>query len=184
MPALDASARPGPIVQHCYVVRDLEAACARFHRLLGIGPFVGGTLATLDDHVYRGRPAAPIALRGVFAQSGDLNIELVELVSSAPSAFHDMYPDGGEGFHHVAMFCDDYHATRDAFVAQGLPIASEFVAPFGTPICYVDATARYGHMIELYPEDETIRAMYAQTRAAALAWDGQALIVPWNDINI
>lgn len=156
---------PAAIVQNCYVVRDLEAACQRFHRLYGIGPFVGGANATLDDHIHRGQPAAPIALRGVFVQSGDLNIELVELLSSAPNAFNDMYPDGREGFHHVAIFCDDYIRERDALVAQGHPMASEFTTSFGASICYIDATATLGHMIELYPENRIIRAMYAQARA-------------------
>ncbi len=175
---------PAAIVQNCYVVRDLEAACARLHRLYGIGPFVGGATAELSRHVYRGRPADPIVLRGVFVQSGDLNIELVQLLSDAPSAFHDMYPDGGEGFHHVAMFCDDYSATRDAFVAEGLAVASEFVTPFDASICYIDVTGTLGHMIELYPENAIIRAMYAQARDAAVDWDGRDLIVPWNDIDL
>ena len=171
---------PLTIVQNCYVVRDLDEACARLGALYGIGPFVGGGEGTLDNHVHRGAPAPPIRIRGVFVQSGDLNIELVELLSDAPSAFHDMYPDGGEGFHHNAMFCPDYTATRDAFVAAGMPVASEFVTAFGAKICYMDARATHGHMIELYPEDATIRAMYARARSAAEDWDGRDLIVPWS----
>jgi hypothetical protein len=70
------------VVQVAYVVPDLEAACGAFHRLYGLGPFVSGEgVRTLDEHVYRGVAAAPpIAFRGVFVQSGDLNIELIELV--------------------------------------------------------------------------------------------------------
>lgn len=168
------------IVQNCYVVRDLDAACTRLRALYGIGPFVGGGEGVLDNHVYRGSPAEPIRIRGVFVQSGDLNLELVQLLSSAPSAFHDLFPDGGEGFHHTAMFCPDYAATRDAFVAAGMPVASEFVTAFGAAICYVDARAAHGHMIELYSEHPTIRAMYARARDAAADWDCCDLIVPWN----
>ena len=66
----------------------------------------------LADHVYRGQPADPIRIRGVFVQSGELNIELIELISDAPSAFHDMF--GGatrEGLHHSALFAADYDGT-------------------------------------------------------------------------
>ncbi|MDX1581773.1 MAG: VOC family protein, partial [Alphaproteobacteria bacterium] len=91
------------IVQNCYVVRDLEQACARLHGMYGIGPFLGGAESALTSHHYRGREEEPIRIRGVFVQSGDLNIELVQLLSQGPSAFHDMFPDGGEGFHHVAL---------------------------------------------------------------------------------
>ncbi len=173
--------RPWPmrVIQNCYVVKDLDEACRRLHRLYGIGPFLGGGSGELAQHVYRGRPAPPIGIRGVFAQSGDLNIELVQLLTTAPSAFHDMFPAGAEGFHHVAMFCDDYVARRDAFVAEGFEVASEFTVSFGARICYVDARAALGHMIELYPESAIIRGMYQQTREAARRWDGKELIIPW-----
>lgn len=171
---------PVKIVQNCYIVRNLEQACERLHRLYGIGPFLGGGYAELAEHVHRGRPAPPIGLRGVFVQSGDLNLELVELVSTTPSAFHDMFPNGQEGFHHAAMFCADYAGQRDAFIAAGLPLASEFSVPFGAQICYIDAREPLGHMLELYPENEIIRAMYRQTREAAENWDGRELIIPWN----
>ncbi len=170
---------PARIVQNCYVVADLEEGCARFNRLFGIGPFVGGNSFELGDHVYRGRPAPPVAMRGVFVQSGDLNIEIVEVNSRTPSAFADMFGAGEEGLHHVAMFCDDYAASRDRFVAAGMPVASEFVLGFGPQICYIDARQPLGHMIELYPENAIIRGMYAQARDAAARWDGRQLIVPW-----
>ncbi len=167
------------IVQNCYVVRDLEAACERMHRLYGIGPFVGGVEAELGDHAYRGEPTEPIRLRGVFVQSGDLNIELVQLLSTTPSAFHDMFSNGAEGFHHVATFCEDYERDRDEFVAQGYRVASEFTTAFGAKICYIDARSTLGHMIELYPENTVIRGMYAQARREAETWNGAPLIVPW-----
>jgi hypothetical protein len=170
---------PAQVVQNCYVVRDLPAACERLHRLYGIGPFLGGNEFELGQHLYRGRPAPPIAARGVFVQSGDLNLELVELISTTPSAFHDLFPNGQEGLHHVAMFCDDYVARRDAFVAQGLPVASEFTVSFGAQICYIDARDPLGHMIELYPESDIIRAMYRQTIDEAARWDRRRLIMPW-----
>lgn len=169
------------IVQNCYVVPDLEQACVQMHRLYGIGPFLGGQPGELRDHVYRGRAAAAIRYRSVFVQSGELNIELIQPLSAAPSAFHDMFPGGGPGFHHVAIFCDDYVRERDAFVAAGFPVASEFTAGVGAQICYIDARAVLGHMIELYPEHAAIRAKYQQTRDAAAAWDGRELIIPWSN---
>ena len=149
------------------------------HRLYGIGPFVGGGEGVLDHHVYRGEPAPPIRIRGVFVQSGELNIELLQLVSTTPSAFHDLFPDGGEGFHHTAIFCPDYERTRDDWVAAGCAVASEFETAFGARICYVDARATHGHMVELYPEHPVIRGMYREAREAAARWDGRELIVPW-----
>ena len=167
------------IVQNGYVVRDLEQACARLHAMFGIGPFVGGVEMLLDDNRYRGAPAEPIRLRGVFVQSGDLNIELVEILSTGPSAFHEMFGKGEEGLHHVAMFSDDYDAEKTRWIAAGHDLVSEFTTGFGAKICYIDARGTLGHFIELYPEHPIIRAMYAQTVEEARDWDGRQLIVPW-----
>lgn len=167
------------IVQNCYVVPDLEQACLQLHRLFGIGPFLGGQPAELRQHVYRGRSAAPIRYRSVFVQSGELNLELIQLLSAAPSALHDMFSHSAPGLHHVAMFCDDYVRARDEFVAAGYPVASEFMAGIGAQICYIDTRPLLGHMIELYPEHAAIRARYQQTRDAAANWDRQQLIQPW-----
>ncbi len=175
---------PAAIVQNCYVVADLDAACRDFNRLYGIGPFLGGDAFALEQHVYRGTPADPIRARGVFVQSGDLNIELIELLSDAPSAFHDMFPRKGDtGLHHTAMFADDYDATCAALAAGGCPVISEFSVPaLGAKICYADTRALNGHMLEIYPENEGIRAMYAMARDAARTWDGKRLIIPWTDL--
>ena len=175
------SAQPLAIVQNAYVVANLERGCDRFHRLFGVGPFVGGGEGVLTDHVYRGVPAEPIRIRGVFVQSGTLNIELIELVSNAPSAFHDMF--GGErreGLHHSAVFAADYEGAKQRFVAQGFPVASEFSFS-GRRICYVDARPLLGHMIEIYPDMPLIRGMYAQARDAAQARPGELAILPWAD---
>ncbi len=170
---------PSTIVQNAYVVRDLEEACARFHRLFGIGPFVGGSPFELANHVYRGRPADAVFVKGVFVQSGSHNLELLQVLSGPPSAFHDMFASGEAGFHHVAEFCDDYRQRRDAWIQAGYEVASEFTLSWGAQICYIDTRASLGHMIELYPEDPVIRDMYRQAREAPLRWTGTPLIVPW-----
>jgi len=170
---------PLKVVQNCYVVRDLEAACRQFAELYGIGPFVGGGEGVLEDHMYRGRPSPPVRLKAAFVQSGDLNIELVEVLSDGPSAFHDMFPNGETGFHHVAIFSDDYEAERDRLIGLGMPVASEFTILGDLRLSYIDARATLGHMIELYPEAETLRALYRRTRQAAEGWDGKQLFVPF-----
>jgi hypothetical protein len=167
------------IVQNAYVVRDLEEACTRFSRLLRIGPFVGGSQFELASHVYRGRPADPVSVRGVFVQSGSLNIELLQVLSPPPSAFHDMFSAGEAGFHHSAEFCEDYEQRKHDWTSAGYAVASEFTLSWGAKICYIDARRALGHMIELYAEDAVIRDMYRQAREAPLHWSGSPLIIPW-----
>lgn len=167
------------IVQNAYVVGDLGVAARGFGAALGIGPFVGGGEIELSRHVYRGRAAAPIRLLGAMAQSGAMNIELVQLLSEGPCAFSEMFGGGAQGFHHVAAFAADYAGTVARLEGLGMAVVSAFEVPWGAPVCYLDARAAMGHMIEIYPEDATIRAMYAQVRDAAAGWDGAATFVPW-----
>ena len=170
------------IVQTCYVVPNLELACTEFNRAFGLGPFLGGDAElVLENHRYRGQPAPPIRLKGVFVQSGDMNIELVQVLSDGPCAFTDMYPERtSTGVHHQALFAENYEARKAAFIECGYPVVSEFeIEALGTAICYLDTRSLNGHMIELYEENPIIRGMYAQTREAAGTWDGEKLIQPW-----
>jgi Glyoxalase/Bleomycin resistance protein/Dioxygenase superfamily len=170
---------PVTLVQMPYLVPNLEAGCAALNRAYGWGPFLGGTEGTLADHTYRGEPAEPIRIRGVFVQTGAINVEVIEVVSDSPSAFHEMLrPDGQPVLHHCATFAADYTGTRDHLVAQGYPVVSEFGFA-GHRICYVDTRPLLGYMTEIYPDLPIIRAMYAETVAATAARPGSATISPF-----
>lgn len=170
---------PVTLVQMAFLVADLEAGCAALNRAYGWGPFLGGREGVLADHVYRGQSAKPIRIRGVFVQSGEINVEVIQVVSDAPSAFHEMLrADGEPVLHHCATFAADYAGTRDHLVAQGFPVVSEFGFA-GHRICYVDTRPLLGFMTEIYPDLPVIRAMYAETVAAAEAHPDSPAITPF-----
>ena len=170
---------PVTLVQTAYLVPNLEAGCAALNRAFGWGPFLGGTEGVLADHTYRGAPAEPIRIRGVFVQTGAINVEVIEVVSDAPSAFREMLREDGQPvLHHCATFAADYAGTRDHLVEQGYPVVSEFGFA-GHRICYVDTRPLIGFMTEIYPELPIIRAMYAEAREAAAASPGDAAITPF-----
>jgi Glyoxalase/Bleomycin resistance protein/Dioxygenase superfamily len=170
---------PVTLVQMAFLVPNLEAGCAALGRAYGWGPFLGGTEGVLADHTYRGAPADPIRIRGVFVQTGDINVEVIEVISDAPSAFHEMLrADGQPVLHHCATFAADYTGTRNHLVAQGYPVVSEFGFA-GHRICYVDTRPLLGYMTEIYPELPIIRAMYAETVDATSARPGDPTITPF-----
>lgn len=170
---------PVTLVQMAFLVPNLEEGCAALNRAYGWGPFLGGTEGVLADHTYRGEAADPIRIRGVFVQSGEINVEVIEVVSDGPSAFHDMLrADSQPVLHHCATFAADYEATRDHLVAQGYPVVSEFGFA-GRRICYVDTRPLLGYMTEVYPDLPVIRAMYAEAREAAATRPGDPGITPF-----
>jgi len=162
------------IVQNAYVVNDLEEACRRWHGVYGVGPFIGSRRFVLEMD-YRGR-RVDVEMAGAFAQSGDVVLELLQQLNDVPSPFRQLFPQGREGFHHVAAFCDDYAETRARAQAAGFEIAGELDYAPGCRICYIDTSAVLGHMVELYTDHPAVRDLYAAVRAASQDWDGAELL--------
>jgi hypothetical protein len=176
--------RHSGIVQNAYVVEDLTEACRRFSDTLGIGPFFRGERHPMRDVRYRGRPAPePVVIEIALAQAGDVQIELIQQHSPGPSAYRDVFAKGEEGLHHVAVFAGDYAGCRQSLVDAGFEVAMDIAGLGDYEICYVDTTAAFGHMLEIYPEHPALRRLYAFVRAAAEQWDGRDPIRPLDLAN-
>lgn len=103
-----------PADQIGFVVRDLDAAMARFEPLFG--PF-----HTMDGSVrgaqYRGR-TADVQLRIGFGRSGDMEIELIQWVSGE-SPHREAIEAGREGMHHIRFRVEDVDAWIPKLEALG-----------------------------------------------------------------
>ena len=88
-----------------FVVKDLQAAIKRYEPMFG--EFT--TMESNDmEWDYRGTPEVS-SLKIGFAQSGDVEIELIEWVSGKTP--HKEFLDaGGEGMHHIRFIVDDLDA--------------------------------------------------------------------------
>jgi len=158
------------IVQFAWVVPNLEAAVRAWYEFQGVGPFlVNRNLALTDSH-HRGRPAVT-AFSTAVAQSGDIQIELVEQHDGTASAYRDTVPTGATAFHHVAIIAADYDTALAHYTDRGHAVAAH--GWFGEMrYCYVDTVATLGHMIEIVEDKPGIRAFFAAVRKAAERWDG------------
>ena len=58
---------------------------------------------TETGSVYRGEPTEPV-VSIAFANSGDLQVELIEQEDDAPSIYREFLDAGREGFHHLAWW--------------------------------------------------------------------------------
>jgi catechol 2,3-dioxygenase-like lactoylglutathione lyase family enzyme len=163
------------IVQMAFVVTNLEAAAARFSRTMGIGPFLLNPHIQLTDPHHRGVPVRTdfsLAL----AQAGEVQVELVEQHDDTPSVYRDIYAPGAEGFHHVAIIVADVAAEVARLRALGFEQASS--GRFGdADFAYVDTAPALGHMVEVLPDNETIRRFFAKVRREAEAWDGSGPVL-------
>ena len=162
-----------PLRQVAYFVADVREAAAAHSRRFGSGPFYVVDHVALARSEHRG-VHQPLDHSSAYGQWGEVMIEFAMQHNSDPSAFHDLYPPGSErfGLHHAALFVDDLASTIADFTDDGMPLAQYAVTETGTAFAFIDAVARYGHMIELYEPSAGLTGFYAMVAAGADNWDG------------
>src|SRR5262249_10848939 len=94
--------------QSAWIVTDLDAAIGQWLDA-GVGPFYVVRHAIVQDFKYRGRPSALDFSVGL-AQSGPMQIELIEQHDGRPSHYRDSYRVGEGGFHHICRYTGDFDA--------------------------------------------------------------------------
>ena len=101
-------------------------------------------------------------------------IEFVQQNNAGPSAFHDLFPQGGTRscLHHVAMFVDDLKAEMLRYEEAGMEIALYAEMNDGFAFAMMDVSASLGHMIELYEPVAQLTGFYAMVAKAARNYDG------------
>jgi len=170
------------IVQNAYVVHDLDEAIERWHAAFGLGPFVVSRHLQFERVIYRGLPT-PLDISAAFAQSGDLQIELICQHGPEPSAFRDMFAAGEEGLHHVAVFPKDHDRFISGCTSRGFAVATELAAAGGVGAAFIDTRELWGHMLEVYRDNGILRAFYRLVAGAARDWDGSTLIIETSEFS-
>lgn len=166
---------PGTASRHfmqvAFMVDDLDAACLNWVRTTGIGPFLTVPHVVLGEYDYRGKRQSGLDFSVALAQSGGIQIELIQQHNDAPSAYRDLIAKGQGGFHHLAVYSPDYDAIYADYVGKGFVSAVD--GTFGTMrFSYIDTSAAIGCMVELVEEDPGQSDFFKRVAAAADGWDG------------
>ncbi|MFC0203760.1 VOC family protein [Novosphingobium soli] len=162
----------GPhVMQVAFMVEDLESACRNWIRTTGIGPFLEVPHVVLEEYGYRGQPAAGLDFSVAIAQSGGVQVELVQQHCDSVSAYRDTIAKGQGGFHHLAVYTGDYEAAYAHYRRQGFVAAVDGTFG-GFRFSYIDATPAIGCMIELIEENRAQSEFFARIAEAAQGWDG------------
>ena len=171
-------ARNRKIIQNSWVVTDMDAAMRHWVETTGVGPFFVVKGVTLEDQRYRGKPAAKsIEVTFALAQAGDIQIELVDQHNDVRSAYRDLIPAGQSGFHHMAIYSQEYDADLSDYTGAGFEVA--FSGAFaGKRFCYVDTSKPIGYMIEIIEASDAQAGFFAKIADAAKNWDGSDPIRP------
>lgn len=172
----------GPVRQNGYVVRDLRAAMRHWIDVVGVGPWFVVERAPIREFRYRGAPSDP-ELAIALANSGALQIELIEQRNAAPSLYRDFLDAGREGLQHIAFWTGSFAADRARALASGYRIGHEgLIGDYG-PFAYFDTGGHPGAVVELSDVGGPKARLFAHIAAAAAGWDGSDPVRGFPDVD-
>jgi catechol 2,3-dioxygenase-like lactoylglutathione lyase family enzyme len=168
----------GPMTQVAYVVKDLRATMDQFIRQ-GVGPWFHVESRVLDDFRYHGVDS-PVEMACALANSGPLQLELIQQLNDTPSLFKDFIDAGHEGVQHIAYWTDDYDNAYAEALSLGYKVGMEgkFAGPPPARFCYFETDDVPGTVIELAETNEGLGAFFGMIREAAQDWDGADPVRP------
>ncbi|MEE9608289.1 MAG: VOC family protein [Myxococcota bacterium] len=161
----------GEVRQNGYVVRDIDAALKHWTEVLGVGPFFYFERAPVSDFRYRGEPS-PIEVSIALANSGALQIELIQQRNQAPSMYRDFLAAGREGLQHVAYWSQDFDADLAHALGAGYEVGQSGSVGEGGRFVYFATEAHPGTVVELSEISGAKGRFFQHIAETARSWDG------------
>ena len=159
----------GPLRQMGYVVRDIEKGHAPLgQRLRRRGPWFYADRLPLTAFTYRGARHDAIHLSVALANSGNVQVELIQQRGDTPSMYREFLAAGHEGLQHWSSWPEDYDRLYERALASGYTVGQEGDSPRGRFV-YFASEGHPGTVIEMGGPDPGAPAHLDQVRAAARA---------------
>lgn len=167
----------GPVRQIGIVVRDIESAMQHWHQVLGVGPWFYKRRIALTRFSYRGQPSALPELSIAFANSGAMQIELIQQRNAAPSMYLDHLATCGEGVQHLAWWTLDFDALCTRLQAQGYQAGHAGQVGERGRFAYLarplgQSGPGPGPVVEVSEQTGGKAEFFRQVAEAAVHWDG------------
>jgi len=169
----------GAVVQNGYVVRDIEAAMRHWIEVLGVGPWFYIEHLPVTDFRYKGQPS-PVDISLALANSGALQVELIQQRNDAPSLYRDFLNAGHEGLQHLGYGSKNFQADLDRLLQAGYAIGHSGSVSGRGPFVYLLTEAHPGTVVELFDMSSGRERVFARIAEAAQHWDGREPIrITW-----
>ena len=166
----------GPVRQNGYVVRDIQAAMDHWIKVMGVGPWYYVDRVKTDYFRHRGRDS-DIEMSIALANSGNLQIELIQQRNDAPSMYQEFLAAGREGLQHMSFWTTDYQALYDRALTLGYKVGHEGqIGGVKGRFAYFDSEAHPGTVIEISEISGGKGRFFERIRQAAADWDGSDAI--------
>jgi Glyoxalase/Bleomycin resistance protein/Dioxygenase superfamily len=172
----------GQVRQNGYVVEDVEAAMRYWSETLGVGPFYYAPRVPVKNFRYRGEPQA-IEVSVALANSGPLQIELVQQRNDVPSMYKAFRDAGHVGLQHIAYWTESFDQDIARLTAQGLKVAMSGEVGEHGRYAYFDTEFHPGSVIELSEVAGPKGKLFRLIREAAEGWNGKDPVRPFPDLS-
>jgi Glyoxalase/Bleomycin resistance protein/Dioxygenase superfamily len=159
------------VIQHGYVVRDLDASLAYWQETMRAGPFFLVDNA-IEGLVYRGQATA-VTWTTALTYCGDMLIEIIRQNDESPSIYREQLDATGPGFHHFMLKAPNFDETLERFVRFGAVPAFGRLSSGDERFMYLDTRATLGCFVELYDMRSGTLDLFRQIREAHEKWDGR-----------
>lgn len=165
--------RLGKRLQLGHVVRDMDAALRYWTEVMGVGPFVMLDSSLADRQFFHRGAASAVDFSIAIAYMGEVMIELIMPLNSAPSPYAEFLASGREGLHHIGLWPSDFNETCEELKRSGFTEVSSIRRPDGTKdVIYCDTPAAVGAMVELADMTPLRARFLGGIKTLADGWDG------------
>lgn len=160
----------GTIDQNGYVVRDIAAAMRHWIEVLGVGPWFYVEHLPVTDFRYRGQPS-PVDISQALANSGSLQVELIQQRNDTPSMYRDFLRAGHEGLQHLGYGTKQFDADLARLREAGYAIGQSGSVSGRGPFVYLLTETHPGTVVELFDMSGARERIFAGIAEAARDWD-------------
>ena len=172
----------GAIRQLGYVVDDIEAAMEHWYKVMGVGPWYYNPKVPIEDYRYDGE-SYEVHNSVALANSGPVQVELIQTRNDAPSMYRDFRLAGHRGLQHVAYWTQAYDADLARMEAEGFRVKMSGKVGANGRFAYFDREAHPGTVIELSEVMGPKGRMFDLIRTASDGWDGSDPVRPFPDLS-
>lgn len=172
----------GPTRQLGFVVPDIEEAMRHWSDVMGVGPFFYNPQVPIEDYTYDGiryTPHNSVAL----ANSGYIQIELIQCRNDVPSMYKDFTDAGHWGLQHTAYWTQDYDRDLERMLAEGFKVKMSGKVGESGRFAYFDRDTHPGTVIELSEVKGPKGRMFDLIREASEGWTGEHPVRPFPNLS-
>jgi hypothetical protein len=152
-------------------VRDIEAAMRHWVEVCGVGPWFYTERLAVTQFTYAGRRYDDVHISIALANSGEVQLELIQQRCATPSMYRDFLAAGKEGMQHWSSWPTNYDDIYRRALASGYAVGQEGDSPRGRFV-YFRNEGHPGTVIEMADATPTRMRIFDAVRAAAIGWDG------------